>query len=66
MEEIHKMHRQMPSFWQFDIDDLGSKLGFVDIEKVINLSLLQPQGVVVMAKWIIYMTVLGKLILNTI
>lgn len=43
LEGIHKMHRQMPSFGQFYIDDLRSKLGFVDIEKVINLSLLLTQ-----------------------
>lgn len=58
LEEIHKMHRPMPSFWQFDIDDLGSKLDFVDIEKDINLSLLLTQRIVLMAKWVIYMTVL--------
>lgn len=58
LEKIHKIHRQMPSSWQFDIDDLGSKLGFVNIEKVINLSLLLTQGIVVMAKWVMCMTTL--------
>lgn len=53
LEDIHKMHRQMPSFGQFYVDDLRSKLGFVDIEKVINLSLLLTQGIVVMTKWVI-------------
>lgn len=42
---------------QFNIDDPGSKLGFAGIEKLTSLNLLPPQGIVVMAKWVIYMTV---------
>lgn len=52
------MHRQMASIWQFDTEDLGPKLSFVNTEKITNFSLLPPQGVVVMGKWVIYMTVL--------
>ena len=48
----------MASIWQFDIEDLGPKLGFVNIEKVTKFSLLPPQGVVMMGKWVIYMPVL--------
>lgn len=43
---------------QFDTEDLGPKLGFVNIEKVTKFGLLPPQGVVVMGKWVIYMPVL--------
>lgn len=50
LEEIHKMHRLMASFCNLFIGDLGSKLGFADIEKVISLNLLPPQRLVVMAK----------------
>lgn len=48
----------MANIWQFDTEDLGPKLGFVNIEKVTKFGLLPPQGVVVMGKWVIYMPVL--------
>lgn len=43
---------------QFDVDDLESKHGFIDIENMISLNLLPPQGIIVMAKLAIFMTVL--------